>query len=158
MSNPRPSAEVRAAYHAPYRTAERRVAIGTFVADIPLDADHPSFAALERVAAGLDDLQDVPVLLLWGPSDPVFSDIYLHDFEARLPQAEVHRFIGARHYTPEDADVAGAVHTWVEDSVPPSLTAFRRRRREPLWAALERRREDADVAVIEMDGEAVVVR
>ncbi len=155
MSNPRPSAEVRAAYHAPYRTAERRVAIGTFVADIPLDADHPSFAALERVAAGLDDLQDVPVLLLWGPSDPVFSDIYLHDFEARLPQAEVHRFIGARHYTPEDADVAGAVHTWVGGLGTTEPAALPPQRREPLWAALERRREDAEVAVIEMDGESV---
>ena len=155
MSNPRPSAEVRAAYHAPYRTAARRHAIGTFVADIPLDPDHPSYEALEQVAAGLDDLQDVPVLLLWGPSDPVFSDIYLHDLEARLPHADVHRFIGARHYTPEDADVAGAVHTWVSGLGGADPEPLPAEPREPLWAALERRREDAAVAVVEMDGEDV---
>ena len=155
MSNPRPSAEVRAAYHAPYRTAERRVAIGTFVADIPLDSDHPSYEALERVAAGLGDLQDVPVLLLWGPSDPVFSDIYLHDFEARLPHADVHRFVGARHYTPEDADVAGAVHTWVGELGAAEPEPAPTERREPLWAALERRRDDAGLAVLEMEGSEV---
>jgi acyl-coenzyme A synthetase/AMP-(fatty) acid ligase/pimeloyl-ACP methyl ester carboxylesterase len=155
MSNPRPSAEVRAAYHAPYRTAARRAAIGTFVADIPLDPDHPSYGALEQVAAGLEDLQDVPVLLLWGPSDPVFSDIYLHDFEARLPHADVHRFIGARHYTPEDADVAGAVHQWVGELGSADPEPLPAGSRDPLWAGLERRREDPDIAVVEMDGDEV---
>jgi acyl-coenzyme A synthetase/AMP-(fatty) acid ligase/pimeloyl-ACP methyl ester carboxylesterase len=155
MSNPRPSAAVRAAYHAPYLTPERRGAIGTFVADIPLDDAHPSHEALQRVAAGLADLQDVPVLLLWGPSDPVFSDIYLHDLEARLPQADVHRFIGARHYTPEDADVAGAVHTWVGELGAAELEPVPTEQRQPLWAALEQRRDDPEVAVVEMVGDGV---
>ena len=55
----------------------RASAIGDFVADIPIEPDHPSRAALDRVAAGLAELGDVPVLLLWGPRDPVFSERYL---------------------------------------------------------------------------------
>ena len=107
LSRPRLSKAVRDGYHAPYRSAERRAGIGAFVQDIPLDPSHPSADALAAVVAGVDTLTDVPALLLWGPSDPVFSDIYLRDLEARLPQAEVHRFVGASHLVGEDADVAG---------------------------------------------------
>ena len=113
MSRRRPSPEVRAAYLAPYAEPARRAAVADFVADIPLQPDHPSAAVLDQVAVRLEELTDVPALLLWGPSDPVFSDLYLHDLEARLPLAETHRFVGARHYVPEEADVAGAVAAWV---------------------------------------------
>ncbi len=53
-------------------------------------------------------------MLLWGPRDKVFSDLYLHDLEQRLPHADVHRFPGAAHFVSEDADVAGAVIAWIE--------------------------------------------
>jgi acyl-coenzyme A synthetase/AMP-(fatty) acid ligase/pimeloyl-ACP methyl ester carboxylesterase len=157
LSRPAPPAEVREAYLAPYRTAERRAAIGSFVADIPLEPDHPSAAALDEVAAGLSDLAAVPALMLWGPDDPVFSDRYLHELEARLPHADVHRFSGASHYVPEDADVAGAVLEWVSaldaEAAPPTPSV---RKRSPLWAALDDRARDRAVAVVEMtpDGPA----
>ena len=150
LSRPRPTAVVREAYLAPYRTTERRVAIGAFVADIPVEPSHPSYATMLQVAAGLEDLGEIPALLLWGPSDPVFSDVYLHDLEARLPQAEVHRFIGARHYVPEDADVAQAVHTWVEQLGTSTPVREPMADRVPLWAGLDRRANDDEVAVIEM--------
>ena len=108
---------VRAAYAAPYDTPERRAAVGGFVRDIPLDPGHPSAATLDAVAAGLAELSTVPTLLLWGPQDPVFSDRYLHDLEARLPHADVHRVEGASHLTPEDADLAGALRRWVPAQV-----------------------------------------
>jgi hypothetical protein len=60
------------------------------VADIPLTADHPSRAALDDVLSGLADLSGVPVLLLWGPRDPIFSPAFLRDVETQLPQADVH--------------------------------------------------------------------
>lgn len=113
MSRPRPSTEVRKGFLAPYRTAERRVAIEDFVVDIPLDAGHPSAETLDSVAAGLDQFAGVPALLLWGPNDKVFSDLYLHDLEARLPHARVHRFGGASHFVTEDADVSGALYDWL---------------------------------------------
>lgn len=113
MSRPRPSPAVRSGFLAPYRTADRRVAIADFVADIPLTADHPSGSALDEIAAGMDSLSDVPALLLWGSADKVFSDLYLHDLERRLPHADVHRYPKAAHFVSEDADAIGAIIDWI---------------------------------------------
>ncbi len=174
LSRPSLPAAVRDAYAAPYASAERRAAIGGFVRDIPLEPDHPSAAVLDHLAGRLGELAGVPVLLLWGPKDPVFSDRYLHDLEARLPQADVHRVEGASHLTPEDADLAGALHRWIPARVPmgpdalPSpgrrtgapetdtaplaageaATAPADGQRTPLWAALaEPHRADTDAIV-----------
>ena len=113
LSNPQPPAEVRDGFLAPYRTAERRAAIADFVADIPLEPDHPSAATLDAIAAGMADLADVPALLVWGAADRVFSDLYLHDLERRLPHADVHRHPGASHLVSEDVDAFAAVIDWV---------------------------------------------
>jgi acyl-CoA synthetase (AMP-forming)/AMP-acid ligase II/pimeloyl-ACP methyl ester carboxylesterase len=113
MNDRSPSTEVRRGFLAPYRSADRRQAIGEFVADIPLDDDHPSAAALDQVAAGLADLADVPALLVWGSADLVFSDLYLHDLERRLPHADVHRHPNAGHFVSEDVDAFGAVVDWI---------------------------------------------
>jgi len=150
LSRPRIARPIREAYQAPYRTASRRVAVGAFVEDIPLSDDHPSRPALNQVAAGLEQMAGVPALLLWGPSDPIFSDRYLRDLADRLPGAEIHRFEGAGHLLPEDADVAAAVHTWVDrlDRTPePARPAFER---APMWAALDRKADSDEVAMVEM--------
>ena len=158
MSRNRPSPEVRDAYLAPYGSPDRRGAVADFVADIPLEPDHPSASTLDRIADGLNDLRDVPALLLWGPSDPVFSDVYLHDLEARLPQADTHRFVGARHYVPEEADIAGTVSAWVAQlgAVPPEAPDSADL--DPLWDGLDRRSGDDEVAVIEMDETGYIAR
>jgi acyl-CoA synthetase (AMP-forming)/AMP-acid ligase II/pimeloyl-ACP methyl ester carboxylesterase len=157
--HPRLPADVRAGYLAPYASPGRRRAIGRFVADIPLSPEHPSWAPLQKVAEGLEALADVPALMLWGPGDPVFGDRYLRDLRARLPQAAVHRFEGASHLVPEDADVAGAVLAWL--TAPPFRgdhaavhrppgEAGRVSGRRGLWAALEERAGDPATAVVEM--------
>jgi len=129
MSRPRPPAAVREGLLAPYLTAARRTAIGEFVADIPLSPEHPSAATLDAIAAGLDDLSEVPVLLLWGAKDKVFSDLYLHDLERRLPHADVHRYPDAAHFVSEDVDAIGAVVDWIGDfganASPPARDAPR---------------------------------
>ena len=102
---------VRAALRAPYFSAARRRAVGDFVADIPLMPTHPSRAALDRVLSGLAQLSEVPVLLLWGPRDPVFSPAFLRDLEHQLPQADVHRYAGASHLVAEDVPEA-TDHAW----------------------------------------------
>jgi acyl-coenzyme A synthetase/AMP-(fatty) acid ligase/pimeloyl-ACP methyl ester carboxylesterase len=155
LSRPRPSRAVRDAYEAPYLRADRRGAIAAFVEDIPLDENHPSHSALNTVAAGLTELEDVPALLLWGPSDPVFSDLYLQDLERRLPNASVHRFIGASHLTPEDADVASAVYSWINQLGADAEPLISDVEREPLWSAVDRRASDHDVAIVEMGSEGV---
>lgn len=114
MSRPLPAVPIRKGYYAPYATTERRAAIEWFVRDIPLDPTDVSAAPLDSIAAGLADLRDVPVLLLWGPSDPVFSDLYLRDLIERLPHADVHRYEGSSHLVPEDAPTFAAdVARWV---------------------------------------------
>ncbi|MEY2958370.1 MAG: hypothetical protein RLZZ01_938, partial [Actinomycetota bacterium] len=120
MADHRIPAEVRAGYLAPYRTTDRRRAIGDFVADIPLDPAHPSAAALDTIADGIRGLDDVPTLLVWGAADPVFSDRYLHDLEARLPHADVHRHPRAGHLVPEDVDAFGAILDWAT-SIGPAI-------------------------------------
>ena len=150
LARPRLPRAIRQAYLAPYRSAERRSAIGGFVEDIPLSETHPSKRALDEVAAGLDQLADVPALLLWGASDPVFSDRYLSDLTRRLPRSEIHRFSAAGHLIPEDAEVASAVYSWLgklEDSVQQPASAPDRHR---LWAELERRSSDEDPAIVEL--------
>jgi olefin beta-lactone synthetase len=160
LSRPRLAKPVRDAYHAPYRSAERRAGIGAFVQDIPLDPSHPSADALDRIVAAVVTLREIPTLLLWGPSDPVFSDIYLRDLEARFARADVHRFVGASHLVSEEADVAGTVHAWVAPlhraaptSAPAAVAAPVPR--APAWAGLDRRAGDTDLAMIEMNEHGV---
>ena len=118
LSRPALPAEVRAGLRAPYKTAGRRSAIGDFVADIPLEPDHPSRPAMDGIVAGLDRLGGVPTLLLWGPRDRVFGESYLHDLRTRLPHAAVHRYPGASHLLVEDRPRAAAdTWCWV-DSLP----------------------------------------
>jgi acyl-coenzyme A synthetase/AMP-(fatty) acid ligase/pimeloyl-ACP methyl ester carboxylesterase len=150
LSRPRLSREIRDAYEAPYRSTHRRAAIATFVEDIPLSSNHPSYGALEDVAVGLAELVDVPSLLLWGPSDPVFSDLYLRDLEQRLPNAGIHRFIGASHLTPEDADIASAVFTWMDTIGADPEANTLEAERDTLWAAIDRKAGDRDIAIVEM--------
>lgn len=129
MSRPRLPAAVREGFTAPYLHRDRRSAIADFVADIPLDPSHESASTLDGIAAGLADLADIPTLLLWGPRDQVFGDLYLHDLEARLPHAYVHRFPNASHFVAEDADVAGAVTAWLPTLNPAAPTGGSERQR-----------------------------
>lgn len=157
LSRPGLSKAIRAAYAAPYATPARREAVGTFVADIPLDERHPSWGTLASVRAGIAVLQDKPAFLGWGPSDPVFADRYLRDVIERLPQAQVQRYEGASHLVTEDA--AGAVNdlwAWID-----SLGTDRARvlplasadgdndhaDRRPLWQAIAERATDPASAV-----------
>ncbi|MDT0167446.1 alpha/beta fold hydrolase [Pseudarthrobacter sp. BRE9] len=171
LAHPSLPADVRHAYMAPYRGAPRRVGVGNFVADIPVDASHPSFAALSGVAEGLRRL-DVPALMLWGPRDPIFSDRYLKDLITRLPHADVHRYEGAGHLLTEDRNIAPAVFDWLAGRVTgggnassavgpgaaqqPAREGFR-----PLWAPLAELAAGPAggvQAVVEMEADGTVAR
>lgn len=115
VSGRRMAREEAAAFAAPYRGRARRAAVGAFVADIPVEPDHPSRATLDAIASGVTELA-VPALLLWGPGDPVFGDRYLRDLLARMPHADVHRYEGARHLVIEDApELSGDLWQWIAD-------------------------------------------
>ncbi|NHC16490.1 alpha/beta fold hydrolase, partial [Motilibacter deserti] len=152
LASPPLARDVRAAYFGPYASRDRRAAVGGFVEDIPLAADHPSKPALDALAEGVRTLTDVPALILWGPRDPVFRERYLHDLRDRLPHADVHRFEGAGHLLAEDADVAGTVFDWLDALTdPPAEPApAPRRTGAPLWSALQERAGDPSPAVVEL--------
>lgn len=166
----RPALErgVRAAYRAPYATPERRGGVGAFVADIPVDATHPSAAELDRVACGVEKLE-VPALIQWGPRDPVFQERYLDDLVRRLPHAQVHRHERAGHLLAEDVDWVTPVLDWLGAFVAPGdgaratlgapsddearadgETRADGAVRRPLWRPLDDRADDPAPALVEM--------
>ena len=170
LSRPSLPPAVREALRAPYGSAARRQAVGDFVADIPLEPDHPSRPALESVAAGLGQLSGVPALLLWGPRDPVFREDQLRDLRQRLPTADVHRYAGGSHLVTEDVPKA-AEHTWrwvaerverVEPATPPAAPTFAvgADERQPgipeLGAALRARANDPEPAIAELSNGATI--
>ena len=142
----------RSGYLGPYASRRARQAIGDFVADIPTNRAHSSFAALAEVAARLPEL-DVPVLLVWGERDPVFHLGFAADLRRRLPQAELHRFPLAGHLVVEEEDVAALADAWIGRLLEPKHAASPAPERsladEPagLCAALVAREEDDATAV-----------
>ncbi|WP_211298302.1 alpha/beta fold hydrolase [Kineococcus rhizosphaerae] len=163
LALPRPAlpAAVKAAYRSPYSSKAERAGIDAFVADVPVGAQHPSRAALDAVSAGIGRLAaaGVPTLVAWGPRDPVFGEWFLRDWRARVPHADVHRFEGASHLTPEDPGFADLVLRWLDARVlDPGVGQDAGAAPAPgpdvppMWAALRQRSGDARVA----DGPAVV--
>jgi haloalkane dehalogenase len=101
------SKAVKAGFLAPYGTMARRRAVADFVADIPMEADHPTRPVLAAVEAALPTLQDKPMLLLWGLKDFCFDQTFLAGFIQRFPAARQRLFPDAGHYVLEDSGATG---------------------------------------------------
>lgn len=97
------SAEVRAGYTAPYDTWTNRIATLRFVQDIPLRPGDPSYPIVAETESRLGVLAGRPMLVCWGLRDFVFDRHFLAGWEARFPNADVHRFEDCGHYILEDA-------------------------------------------------------
>jgi len=105
------SAALRQAYVAPYNSWANRIAVLRFVQDIPLRPGDPSYARVSEVQEKLALLRGVPMLICWGEKDFVFDRHFLAEWEARFPEAEVHRIPDAGHYVLEDA--AEEIIPWI---------------------------------------------
>ncbi len=97
------SAQLRAAYLAPYGSWKDRIATLRFVEDIPLSPSDKAWPVVAAVEAGLERFKEVPMLVCWGEKDFVFDRHFLAEWRRRFPKAEVHRFADAGHYVLEDA-------------------------------------------------------
>lgn len=107
---------VRAGLLAPYDCWPHRTAIYRFVLDIPLQPQHPSYATLAAIEAGLEQFRRHPVCLIWGMRDWCFTPWYLDRFLDYFPDAEVHRLADAGHYVIEDAyeEIVPLVESFLE--------------------------------------------
>ena len=166
----------REAFRAPYRTAPARAAIADFVGDIPLHEGHPSEVAIAEVADRLPSVT-APVLLAWGDRDPVFNDDFAADLAGRFPNSTTHRFSGANHLVMAEADVAAVAETWLSDLFGGNLSSATvgdaadatgadagvaadarvvQVDVEPLWAAIDARRDDGSEAFVDQaTGDAI---
>jgi pimeloyl-ACP methyl ester carboxylesterase len=100
------SSAVRSAYLAPHDSWDRRRSVARFVQDIPLTPGDRAWDELQRVEAGLDRLQGLPMQVFWGLKDFVFDGHFLAEWERRFPEAEVHRFEDAGHLILEEEPAA----------------------------------------------------
>ncbi|MDR3203941.1 MAG: alpha/beta fold hydrolase [Deltaproteobacteria bacterium] len=87
---------------APYAQSQHREAIGRFLADIPLKSSHRSHEPLKRLEIEFSNLNDKPLLLIWGLGDFVFSRAFLDDFLTLRPEAPALELEQAGHYLLED--------------------------------------------------------
>ena len=95
------SDEIKKGFLLPYNNWENRIATHEFVVDIPLDANHRSYATLSTVEEGLEKLKDVPMTIIWGKHDWCFDHTFLKRWQELFPKASVHE-LDAGHYLLED--------------------------------------------------------
>ncbi len=95
--------DIVAGYRMPYTTRQRRDAIWDFVADIPFDADHPTYTQMVEIAAGLPKVAQKPVKIIWGLQDPCFHREMLSKVAAHFPKAEILEIPDASHLVLDDA-------------------------------------------------------
>jgi haloalkane dehalogenase len=92
-----------AAYEAPWPVRESRAGVAAFPLLVPLSAEDVSAAAMITVMDGLRGW-NIPALVCWSDSDPVFPLKAGHAMAALLPGSggHVHELTGASHMLQED--------------------------------------------------------
>jgi pimeloyl-ACP methyl ester carboxylesterase len=89
------------AYRAPFPDYWSRAGALAFQREIPLTERDSSAPLMGSINERLPQLQ-VPTLLVWGMRDPVFQPVFLDQWRALFPDAEVVELEDASHYLVED--------------------------------------------------------
>jgi len=112
------SREVREGYRYPYRRPADRLAMRRFVQDIPVGPQHPSYELLLNIEHGLWMFRELPVAILWGMRDWVFTPRFLARWRQIFPQARELTLPEAGHLLFEDAgaDVAEFLRQFLADT------------------------------------------
>lgn len=97
------SAAAKEGFLLPYDTWQSRIATYRFVADIPLDEKHPSYAVLAEVEDNLAKLKTLPTLMLWGEQDWVFTPHFMTRFFDFFPDARARSYPDCGHLLTEEA-------------------------------------------------------
>lgn len=108
--------ETLRAYEAPWPVPESKAGVAAFPLLVPLTQDDPNAAAMLRVMDALRGW-DVPALVCWSDSDPVFPLKAGEAMARLLPGAagELHRIAGASHMLQEDKgeEIADLILEWI---------------------------------------------
>jgi pimeloyl-ACP methyl ester carboxylesterase len=115
MDKTKLTADVAAGLLYPYRSWKDRVAIDSFVKDIPLSNKHPTYAVLQKLEQDLTKFSHLPKRLIWGMKDWCFRPACLDRFLTHWPDAEAVRLNDVGHYVIEDDPVRtlAAIHEFV---------------------------------------------
>jgi haloalkane dehalogenase len=104
------SDEVRAAYDAPFPTAESKAGALAFPELVPTEPEHPSTAAMNRVRDALGSWEK-PALVVWGADDSVLPARVAERFVETIPGATGPELVdGASHFLQEDRPAEVAAH------------------------------------------------
>jgi len=93
---------VKKGYLLPYRNYKDRVAVNSFVKDIPLGPNHRTYEVMREIETKLKNLK-CPKLILWGEKDFCFNMKFFNRFREIYPDAEYVTYPNAGHYVIEDA-------------------------------------------------------
>lgn len=101
---------------------KQRDGIAGFVADVPFNDKHESFADLAQVASQLPNME-VPVRLWWGSQDPVFNDDFADDLMNRFADVQIQRVANGGHLAVLENSIAQFVETAISESrsIEPSV-------------------------------------
>jgi haloalkane dehalogenase len=94
--------DVKKGLTAPYNTWKNRVATYRFVQDIPLKPCDCSYELVKSVDDNLKTLSTIPMTILWGKHDFVFTTEYYDEWKKRFPNAPATLYESAGHYILED--------------------------------------------------------
>ncbi|MBU1169575.1 MAG: alpha/beta fold hydrolase [Proteobacteria bacterium] len=96
------SADVKKGLTAPYNSWRNRMATYRFVQDIPLKPGDASYDLVKSVDENLGTLKSIPMTILWGKHDFIFTMEYFNEWKRRFPEVEALLFPEAGHYLLED--------------------------------------------------------
>ncbi|MDR3077825.1 MAG: alpha/beta hydrolase, partial [Planctomycetota bacterium] len=114
------SRETIAGYLLPYNSWKNRIGIHSFIKEIPLAENSPSYKLFQEIEnAAAQKLADKPMLIQWGMRDWCFTPLFLKLWRRRFPKAAVNE-LQAGHYLLEDAgpEAAARLKSFLEEPIP----------------------------------------
>ena len=121
---------------APYVRRDQRDGVAGFVADVPFNEKHQTFADLAEVAEQLPSLR-VPVRLWWGAKDPVFNDDFADDLVKRFTDVQIQRVANSGHLAVIETSIAPFLESAISQSQSVEQQVFEAQGpEESLWSRI----------------------
>ena len=114
---PRLDRNARDGLLAPYDSPMNRVAIDSFVRDIPMSTKHPTYEVLMQLERNLPKLSGLTARFVWGMKDWCFRPECMERMNIAWPNATRRELMDVGHYVMEEApiEVIEELHRLVDD-------------------------------------------